>query len=417
MFSVLLRNFFSLLFFGGIVFWTGCREEVRKEVRLPAVVAEPVREMTYADTIEEIGEVEAYETVNLVANVSGFLTEANFKEGSEVKKGTKLFQIDPAVYSAAVNKAEADLNKAQAESKNSDIEYNRQKQLVEKDATARRNFDNAEMRKRTAAAEVKSAEAILEQRKVDLGYTQILAPFDGCISFKKYSVGNMVGPGSGALAQVTRSGDVKIYFSVDEMNLLKLLRSYPQLDRESRTRPEDKSPVKKGPKVAVFFQDGVKYDHDAWLNAWDNSVKDGTFKIQTVCEDPDGLLVPGMYVKVRVQISPPAEYIVVREESIMREQLGNFVYVVGSGNVIERRKIQLGGHNGEWYVVTSGLKAGELVVTSGLQKASPGDKVQVVTSKDAVPGDSPANRNTENSASGKGSAETSGAASAKTPAK
>lgn len=389
--SALLRLFFIPLFLTGLVCWTGCREEVKKEVRPPAVVAEPVKEMDYADSIEEIGEVEAYDAVDLVANVSGFLTEANFKEGSEVKKGTKLFQIDPAVYTAAVFKAEADVNKAKAEAINSDIEYNRQKQLVEKDATARRNFDNAEMKKRTAAAEVKSAEAILDQRKVDLGYTQILAPFDGYMSFKRYSVGNMVGPSSGALARITRSGDVKIYFSVDELNLLKLLRAYPQLERETRTRSSEKGSPKGGPRVAVFFQDGVRYNHDAWLNAWDNSVRDGTFRIQAVCENPDGLLVPGMYVKVKVQIAPPAQYLAVREESIMREQLGNFVFVVGKDNVIERRKIQLGGHSGEWYVATSGLKAGELVVTSGLQKASPGDKVQVVTSKDAIPGDSPAN--------------------------
>ena len=211
--SALLRLFFIPLFLTGLVCWTGCREEVKKEVRPPAVVAEPVKEMDYADSIEEIGEVEAYDAVDLVANVSGFLTEANFKEGSEVKKGTKLFQIDPAVYTAAVFKAEADVNKAKAEAINSDIEYNRQKQLVEKDATARRNFDNAEMKKRTAAAEVKSAEAILDQRKVDLGYTQILAPFDGYMSFKRYSVGNMVGPSSGALARITRSGDCLLYTS------------------------------------------------------------------------------------------------------------------------------------------------------------------------------------------------------------
>ncbi|OQA79777.1 MAG: Efflux pump periplasmic linker BepF [Lentisphaerae bacterium ADurb.Bin242] len=416
MFPTLLRKFFSLVFLSGIVFWAGCREEVRKEVRLPAVVAEPAAEMEFADSITEIGEVAAYDAVDLVANVSGFLTEANFQEGSVVKKGTKLFQIDPAVYRAAVAKAEADLNKAQAEDKNSQIEYNRQKQLVEKDATARRNFDNAEMKRRTAEAEVKSAEAVLAQKKVDLGYTEILAPFDGYIGFKRYSVGNMVGPSGGTLARITRSGNVKIYFSVDELNLLKLLRAYPQIERESGNHSPGKSSSKKGPSISVYFQDGVKYNRNAWLNAWSNEVKDGNFRLQAVCEDPEDLLLPGMYVKVQVQTNFPGKALVIREESIMREQLGDFVYVVNKDNKIERRKIQLGGHAGEWYVVTSGLKAGELVVTSGLQKVGSGDRVQVVTAKDAVPGSSPA-ENEKAPASGGKNAPASQAPSEQKPKK
>lgn len=391
MFPTILRNFFRMVFLAGIVFWTGgCQEEVKKEVKLPAVVAEPAAEMDFADSITEIGVVEAYDTVDFVASVSGFLTEANFKEGTLVKKGVKLFQIDPAVYSAAVNKAEADLNRAQAEAKNSQIDYNRQKQLVEKDATARRNYDNAEMKKRTAEADVKSAEAVLAQKKVDLGYTEILAPFDGWIGFKKYSVGNMVGPTSGILARITKSGDVKIFFSVDELNLLKLLRAYPQAAQDSKGNVTLDPDTKKSPSVSVYFQDGVLYEHKARISAWNNMVKDGTFRLQAVCENPDGLLTPGMYVKVKVQINTSAKSLVVREEAIMREQLGNFVFVVGKDNKIERRKISLGSRSGEWYVVTDGLKVGEFVVVSGLQKAVPGSKVQVVTAKDALPGSSPA---------------------------
>ena len=232
------------------------------------------------------------------------------------------------------------MNRAQAEAKNSQIDYNRQKQLVEKDATARRNYDNAEMKKRTAEADVKSAEAVLAQKKVDLGYTEILAPFDGWIGFKKYSVGNMVGPTSGILARITKSGDVKIFFSVDELNLLKLLRAYPQAAQDSKGNVTLDPDTKKSPSVSVYFQDGVLYEHKARISAWNNMVKDGTFRLQAVCENPDGLLTPGMYVKVKVQINTSAKSLVVREEAIMREQLGNFVFVVGKDNKIERRKIK-----------------------------------------------------------------------------
>ena len=211
---------------GSLVLLSGCDKKVQQTRDLPAVVVEPAVEMEFADSVTEVGEVKAYDTVGLSANVSGFLTEANFKEGELVKKGVKLFQIDPSVYDAAVKKAEADVNKYHAELVNKDIEFKRQQQMLKTNATSKRSYDSAEMNLRTAKAELKSAEATLAEKKVDLGYTKITAPFDGYIGFKKYSVGNMVGPSSGALAVITAAGNVKIYFSMYERSLQVRLESF-----------------------------------------------------------------------------------------------------------------------------------------------------------------------------------------------
>ena len=356
---------------GALVLTGGCEKEEVQAVSLPAVVVEPAIEMEFSDTVTEIGEIRAFDTVDLSANVSGFLTEANFQEGELVKKGTKLFQIDPAVYDAAVKKAEADVNKAKAKLTNSQVEYDRQKRLLDSKATAQSSYDTAEMNLRTAQAELKSAEAALAEKKVDLKYTEILAPFDGYIGFKKFSVGNMVGPSSGALARVTRAGDVKIYFSLDELTLLRIFENYP----------DSQTDVTTAPKVKVLLQNGKEYKEKVWISAWNNMVQDGTLQIQATAADPKDELVPGMYVKVVVQVSPLRKRIMVKQEAIMREQLGTFVFVVNTQNKIERRKIVTGMKNGGYQVVLEGLAVGERVVVEGLQKAGSGDEVKPITAQ------------------------------------
>ena len=366
----------ALLAAGGLLLTGGCKEEVaQKAAAAPAVVVEPAVEMESSDYVTEIGEVKAYDTVALSANVSGFLTEANFKEGELVKKGAKLFQIDPSVYEAAVNKAEADINRAKAKLTNAQLEYDRQKRLLASKATSQSSYDAADMNLRTAKAELLSAEAVLKEKQVDLNYTRIVAPFDGYIGFKSFSVGNMVGPSSGALARITRAGNVKIYFSLDELTLLRIFEQYP----DSQTN------VSAAPAVKVFLQNGKEYPEKVWISAWNNIVQDGTLQIQATAENSQEMLVSGQYVKVVVQVSPLKKRIMVKQEAIMREQLGTFVYVVDAQNRIERRKIVPGMKSGDYLVVREGLAAGERVVVEGLQKAGSGDEVRPITAQQTAP--------------------------------
>ena len=366
---------------GGLILLSGCKEEApQARTTVPAVVVESAVEMEFSDSVTEIGEVRAFDTVGLSANVSGFLTEANFKEGDLVKKGAKLFQIDPAVYEAAVNKAQADVNKAKAKLTNSQVEFERQKKLLPTKATSQSNYDTAEMNLRTAQAELKSAEAALKEKQVDLKYTKILAPFDGYIGFKQFSVGNMVGPSSGALAHITRAGNVKIYFSLDELTLLKIFENYP----------DSQENVSAAPAVKLFLQNGKEYREKVWISAWNNMVKEGTLQIQATAENSKGMLVPGQYVKVTVQVSPLKKHTMVKQEAIRREQLGTFVFVVDAQNKLERRKIVTGMKNGGYQVVLEGLAVGERVVVEGLQKAGSGDEVKPITAQQTAPAGEPA---------------------------
>ena len=379
----------ALLAAGGLALTAGCKEEEeQKAAELPAVVVEPAFEMDFADSVTEIGEVQAFDTVGLSANVSGFLTEANFVEGQLVKKGTKLFQIDPTVYEAAVNKAEAEVNKAKVKLRNANVEYERQKQLLGKKATSQSNYETAEMNYLSAQAELKYAEATLAEKQVDLKYTKILAPFDGYIGFKQYSVGNMVGPSSGPLARITAAGDAKVYFSIDELTMLKIFDNYP----------DSQADVSASPEVKITLQNGREHKEKVRIAAWNNMVESGTCRLQAIASDPKQVLVPGQYVKVTVQISPLKKRIMVRQESILREQLGTFVYVVNAQNKVERRKIALGMKNGAYQVVESGLKSGERVIVEGLQKAVPGDEVKPITTRQTASGSAAAAKKADGAA-------------------
>ena len=372
----------------GLALLAGCDKETPQVRTVPAVVVEPAVEMEFADSVTEIGEIQAYDTVALSANVSGFLTEANFVEGQLVKKGTKLFQIDPTVYEAAVNKAEAEVNKAKVKLRNANVEYERQKRLLSTKATSQSIYDTAEMNYLSAQAELKYAEATLAEKQVDLKYTKILAPFDGYIGFKNFSVGNMVGPSSGALARITAAGDAKVYFSIDELTMLKIFDNYP----------DSQTDVSASPKVKITLQNGREHNEKVRIAAWNNMVESGTCRIQAIAADSKQVLVPGQYVKVTVQVSPLKKRVMVRQESILREQLGTFVYVVDAKNRVERRKIALGMKNGAYQVVESGLKAGERVITEGLQKAVPGDEVKPVTAQQTASGSAAAPKKADGAA-------------------
>ena len=189
----------------------------------------------------------------------------------------------------------------------------------------------------------------------------------------------MVGPSSGPLATVTSAGNVNIYFSIDELTVLRIYENYPKA----------KDDVATSPKVKVFLQNGKEYKEKVWISAWNNRVQDGTFRVQATAENEEELLDSGMYVKVNVQVALPQKRVMVKQAAILREQLGDFVYVVDSNNRIERRKIVVGMKNGDYRVVISGLEAGESVVVDGLQKAGAGDEVKPITPQQAVPGKQP----------------------------
>ncbi len=363
-----MRNTFlyTIIITAGVLLTaSGCKEKPAPAPIPTGVTVTPAVASTYEEYTPSISNVRAYDSVDLVARVEGFLLKRNFKDGDIVKKGQLLFEIEPDNYEAAVSAAEAELLKARAEQKNAATDYNRQKSLLEKSAISVRQYDAAESRKMQCDAAVLAAEAKLKQAKLNLTYTKIYAPFEGRISFNRYSEGNLVSPSSGTLATVLRSGPVKVDFRLNEEDLLRLMETAPL-----KTDKPGKVPIE------LFFQNGKKYKLIGRIESFDNKVNQttGTFQIRSVFDNPDYQLIPGMYVKIRIRTSEKMKTVTVPQLAMQTDMSGDYVYVVNKENKVERRTIKAAKQDGALYI-TEGLKEGELVIVEGISKVRPGATV------------------------------------------
>ncbi len=350
---------------GAVLLISGCREEKTPERSAPSVTVRSAMKAVYQAFTPSISHVQPYDSVDLVARVQGFLQKCNFQEGQLVRKGQLLFQIEPDSYEAAVQAAEAELMQARARQKKAGEDYQRYKTLLSKEATARRNFESAESEKLQADAMVKAAEAKLKQANLNLSYTKILAPFDGRISFRTFSVGNLVGPESGRLATLLRSGPVKVDFRLNELDMLEIMSN-----RENRKNNYRNVPVE------LYFQDGRKYKRTGRIDSMDNRVNEstGTFHLRAVFDNPDYELIPGMYVKVRIPTAAPKQTVSVPLAALQSDMSGDYVYVVNGNNTVERRSIQGHRQDGTLFI-TSGVRERESVIVEGVSKVQQGVKV------------------------------------------
>ena len=326
----------------------------------PSVTVVPVLMGNVTSATEIIGQSKAYDEVDLVARVQGFLTKINFKEGTTVTKGQLLFQIEKDQYQALVESAEAMLMKAKAVFDNAETTYSRQKKLFEENATAKKNLDDALATFTEAKANVMQAEADLTTAKLNLGYTTINAPFDGRIGFYTYSEGNLVGPGSKKLANVVKLDPMRVQFNISEVDLVDL-----QLNRV-----KDNLAAKSEYVVTVQFQNGTVYAQEGKISFADNKVNSstGTILVEALFPNPDQILVPGMYVKVAVKDKEQKPALLIPQSSIQESQLGKYVLVVGADNKVSQRVIKTGIKSGPSIQVLEGLKEGEKVIVEGLQK-------------------------------------------------
>ncbi len=348
---------------------------------VPEVDVATVIEKTITDWQTYSGRLEAVEKVEIRPQVSGTIVSVKFKDGALVKKGDTLFVIDPRPYAAEVDRAEAQLAAAQARTGYTQSDWERAQRLLADNAIARRDYDEKQNAAREASANLKAAAAALETAKINLGYTNIVAPVSGRVSRAEITVGNVVSAGAGAAPLTTLVSVSPIYasFDADEQTYLKYI-----------------SHVKDGRKVPVDLglADESGYSRSGSIDSVDNRLdtSSGTIRVRARFDNSDGTLVPGLYARIKVGGSAPHPALLIDDAAVGTDQDKQFVFVVDKDNHVVYREVQLGGQQGNLRVVTSGLKSGDRIVVNGTQRVRPGAEVRahmVPMTGDTDPNDAP----------------------------
>ncbi len=320
---------------------------------------------------EFIGQTKAQDTVDLVARVEGFLIRRDFVEGQFVKNGSSLLRIEKDQYAAQVERSQGALQAQQAKLKNAEITLARQESLVKNGAVSQQDYDNALYNKLAIQADVTQADASLKLAQLNLSYTDINAPFDGCVGLCSVSVGNLVGPSIGKLATIVKVDPMRVEFNIDELDILRFNIKMAQKGADGRMPDASKFDVR------LKFQNGEIYKHEGVISYADNHINTstGTLLVQAEFPNPGRVLMPGMYVKVLISKKEEAERLLIPSRCVLENQAGSYVYVVGADKKVSSKQIKTSGSFGQCVSVESGLTAGELVVSDGIQKIRPGIEV------------------------------------------
>jgi multidrug efflux system membrane fusion protein len=365
----------GLLILFALLVITGCGEN-GSDAQMPqnqppdVKIAQPLaQDVTEWD--EYTGRIEAISSVDVRARVSGYLEKVNFKAGEKVKKGDLLFLIDPKPFSAQLNYAEAELERAKAKRELAKNDLERAERLFRAKAISEEEHDARSKGLREAVAAVQSAEANVVTARLNLDYTNVRAPIDGRIGRELITEGNLVsGGGADAtlLTFIVSTDPVYVYVDADERSVLKYRRLAQQIGARFGS---GETPV----QLAVA--DETDFPHQGTLDYISprEDTATGTVTLRGVFPNADDFLSPGFFARMRVRSSAPYPALLLPDRAIATDQAQRFIWVVNKDNQVEYRKVVLGAHIGQSRVIKEGLKPEEWVVIEGLQKLRPGAKV------------------------------------------
>jgi RND family efflux transporter MFP subunit len=333
-------------------------------------VAQPVQR-SITRYLEATGNTAPIKNVDLVARVQGFLQSINYQDGTFVKQGTTLFTIEPETYKLKLDQAQSAESGMQASMKQADADFKRQSDLVQKQAVSQSTLDTSTAARENAQANLQQAQVNTKIAAVNYGYTNVTAPFDGIVSAHLVSIGELVGASSSPtqLATIVALDPIYVNFNVNEQDVLRIRE---EAKRRGMTAEDLKSlPVEIGLQTETGFPHKGNLDYASpTLNQ-----STGTLAVRGVLPNPDRVLLPGYFVRVRVPFEQQANALLVPDVALGSDQSGRYVLVVNGENVVEQRKVQIGPVEGALRVIDSGLKPDDRVVTAGLLRAIPGQKV------------------------------------------
>ena len=345
----------------------GCDPASKEAVEAPppGVLVAQAAMQQISETVEYVGQTVAVNDVSLRTQVEGYLLKREFVEGQDVEQGVELFLIDPGLYQASVAAAEGAVAEAKAEVARADKDAKRYRLLAQKQSVSQQALDKAESDLLQASANLKTAGAQLMRAEIDLSHTIITAPFSGRIGRSGASVGDLVTPQTGELARLVELEPIYANFSVSERDVIATKRRY-----QVENTIDDLDRI----EVRLRLPDGSLYEHVGRVDFVDNVVdrKTGTVVLRARFDNPQKLLVPGLYVSTMLGREELTDKLIIPQSAVQEDQAGVFVMVVAPDSTVELRRITTGQAYAGELVVTGGLEPGEQVIVEGIQKVRPG---------------------------------------------
>jgi membrane fusion protein (multidrug efflux system) len=350
---------------------------------LPEVEVDEVEQKNIPIYGEWIGTLDGFTNADVRAQVAGYLLRQAYQEGTFVKKGQLLFEIDPRPFQAALNQAQgqsaqatAQLANAEAVQGRTELDVQRYTPLAKEQAASQQDLDNAIQNNlaakatvATCKAQIKTAEAAVETAKINLDFTRLTAPIDGVAGQAQLQVGALVNPASGPVTSVSTVDPIKVYFTVSEQEYLEWNKRFP-------TRATLEA-ANKRVRLELILADGSVYPHEGTFYFADRQVNEstGAIRIAGLFPNPGNVLRPGGYGRVRAVVRVQQDALLVPERAVSELQGGYQVAAVDGDNKVSIRTVRVGDRVGAEWIIADGLKRGERVVVEGVQKVRPGMQV------------------------------------------
>jgi RND family efflux transporter MFP subunit len=336
----------------------------------PKVTVATPAEREVTSYFEATGNTAAVNSVDLVARVQGFVQDISYNDGDYVKKGTLLFTIEPEPYRLKLVAAQAAEAGAEATLKQTEAEYKRQADLASKQFASQAVLDQAVANRDSARANLQQAQANTQQAAINLDYTKVTAPFDGAVTARQVSLGQLVGANSPTvLATIVQMDPIYVNFTASESDVLQARKNLAAAGKTSADLL--------GTTVEVALQNESGFPHSGKLDYVAPTVNPatGTLSARASLPNPNHTLLPGYFVRVRIPYKT-APTLLVPDTALGTDQAGRYVLVVNADNVVEQRRVEIGQLVGDLRVIESGLHKEDRTVVGGIMRAIPGRKVE-----------------------------------------
>jgi membrane fusion protein, multidrug efflux system len=348
--------------------FSGCEKEEPEAAPSPPEVKVVIVEQRDVPIYQEwVGSSQGDVDATISAQVSGYLTKREYREGAQVAKDQVLFQIDPAPFEAALARANAQLVQAQAHKGKTALDVKRYRPLAASQAISQQELDDAIQADEAAGGQVAGAQAAVLEAELTLQFTTIRSPVDGVAGLAQAHIGDLVGPSTGPLTTVAKIDPIRVNFYVSQVFATGFQMRQLAAGQKLRATGE-------GPELQLTLASGYVYPHSGRVRFADNQVDPRTGSIQVVGEfpNPEMLLVPGMFATVRALIGTEKDALLVPQEAVVETQGRYLIAVVGDDNKVSVRPVAAGERVGGDWVVAGNLKAGDRVVAEGVQKVRDG---------------------------------------------